>query len=189
MIWQIPENEEKERWLQLKAELSMKYSGELELVLPKECDERCFRWFQILEEEDFRFDLRYSRQEIIERLNNPEVLFFFVVSHEIPEILVLGYRLPDFEPPTFYLDTIAIRQRGRGIGDIVLQFVINRARDRTYQAIVLDTEEKDEKGIPLRHFYEEHGFEAITRTEQGDLTMRLDLDNSRVIHENSRDHE
>lgn len=181
MLWQIPENEEKGRWFQLRKELSVKYAAELELIIPKDCDEQCFRWFQILEEEDFRFDLRYTRQEIIDRLNNPELLFFFILSLEIPEILVLGYRLPDYESPTFYLDTIAVRQRGQGIGDLVMQFIINRARDRTYQAILLDTEEKDEKGIQLRHFYEEHGFKVITKSEQGDLTMGLDLNITKTL--------
>jgi len=175
MTWQIPEDEEKAGWLLLKSKLFSKISDEITLVLPKGCDEQCFRWFQILEEDDFRFDLRYTREEIIERINYPEVLFFFILRDKIPEILVLGYKLPDSETPLFYLDTLAVRQRGRGIGDIVMQFLIQRARSKQYHAIILDTEEKDEKGIPLQRFYEEHGFKTIARTESGDLTMRLDL--------------
>jgi ribosomal protein S18 acetylase RimI-like enzyme len=185
MTWEIPEAEETENWSLLETELIRKYGGELKLVLPKSCDEQCFRWFHILEEEDFRFELRYTREEIAERLNYPEVLFFFIIKEEIPEILVLGYNSPDYESRVFYLDTVAVRQRGRGIGDIVMRFLIHRALNKGYKAIILDTEEKDEKGIPLQHFYEEHGFEAITRTERGDLTMRLDLSSSNELLANT----
>lgn len=177
MTWEIPSDEgEADGWLQLRTELSKVYDGEIHIVWPKGCDAQCFRWFQILEEEDFRFELRYTRDEIIQRQSFPDVLFFFVIKDEIPEILVLGYRLTDSERSTFYLDTLAVRQRGRGIGHIIMKFLIKRAREKKYQVIILDTEEKDEKNIPLQHFYEVHGFETIARTEWGDLTMRLDLD-------------
>ncbi|MFX1562670.1 MAG: GNAT family N-acetyltransferase [Promethearchaeota archaeon] len=179
MTWEIPEEEgEVDGWMQLRTELSRVYNGEINIVWPKGCDDQCFHWFQILEEEDFRFELRYTRDEIIQRQSFPDVLFFFVMKDEIPEILVLGYRLTDSEIPTFYLDTLAVRQRGRGIGHIIMEFLIKRARKMNYEAIILDTEEKDEKNIPLQHFYQVHGFETIARTERGDLTMKLDLNKS-----------
>ena len=187
MSWQIPENEKKEGWIQLKKELSVKYSGDIELVFPKGCDDQCFRWFEILEEEDFRYELRYTRAEVLERLNHPGVLFFFIICKEIPEILVLGYEQPSYEPSTFCLDTIAIRQRGRGIGDIVMRFLIDWARGKQYQAMILDTEEKDEKGIPLQHFYEEHGFETIARTKDSDITMKLVLNRTEELLDESRE--
>lgn len=176
MTWDVPEDEENtEIWLQLKDELSRMYEGEIRLVRPKKCNDLCFQWFHILEEEDFRYELRYTQDEITQRLTYPDVLFFFVLREETPEILVLGYKLHDYEKPTFYLDTLAVRQRGRGIGHVVIRFLINRARNKKYQAILLDTEEKDEKGIPLQRFYEKHGFETVSRTETGDLIMKLTL--------------
>ncbi len=176
MSWDIPENEQNtEIWSRLKDELSRMYEGEIQLVRPKECNERCFQWFHILEEEDFRYELRYTQDEITQRLTYPDVLFFFILRGDTPEILVLGYRLHDCEKPTFYLDTLAVRQRGRGIGHVVMSFVINRARSKQYHAILLDTEEKDEKGIPLQRFYQKHGFETVSHTESGDLIMKLTL--------------
>jgi len=175
MTWEAASEEEKtESWLQFKTEL-FKIYGETQIVWPKGCDETCFRWFQILEEEDFRFELRYTREEIIERLSHQDVLFFFVLKGEMPEILVLGYKLCDSDLPIFYLDTIAVRQRGRGIGHIVMEFIIKRTQKREYHAIVLDTEETDEKNIPLQRFYAEHGFKITARSDSGDITMRLDL--------------
>jgi predicted GNAT family N-acyltransferase len=35
----------------------------------------------------------------------------------------------------------------------------------------LDTELRDEKGIPLQHFYAKHGFETVSNSEN-DVTMK-----------------
>ncbi|MFW9830897.1 MAG: GNAT family N-acetyltransferase [Candidatus Thorarchaeota archaeon] len=178
MNWKIPEDEGPAYWLQLKIELVRFLGDQIQLICPTVCDDQCFSWFHSLEEEDFRFELQYTREEITERLEYPEVLFFFIINNEVPEILVLGYKMRDYEPLTFYLDTLAVRQRGRGIGHVVMRFIVKRAQNKRYQAIILDTEEKNEKGIPLQYFYQVHGFETIARTNTGDLKMLLDLTTS-----------
>jgi GNAT superfamily N-acetyltransferase len=88
-----------------------------------------------------------------------------------PQILLFGYAIPEGQAKSFYLDTFAVKRRGEGIGDIVMEFLIRWAKTKQYQAIVLDTELRDEKGFPLQHFYAEHGFEIVS-TSENDVTMK-----------------
>lgn len=165
-------------WAELMGKLSPLYDGSLQLIFPDEWNEKYYSWFHEIEREDFRLELRYAYEEIARLLTHPNPLFFFVTRNGEPEILVLGYSLKKEQEKTFYLDTFAVRQKGRRIGQIILGFLIEWARNMEYHAFLLDTEEEDEKGIPLRRFYEKNGFRVVARTQTGNLTMRLSLQRS-----------
>jgi len=70
---------------------------------------------------------------------------------------------------------LAVRRRGKGIGHIVIDFLIRWARTKQYQTIILDTELTDEKGIPLQQFYVKHGFKIVARSDTGNVTMKCVL--------------
>ncbi len=159
-------------WRQLLLELAKMYEGTLDIVFPKEWNTRWFSWFRIIEKEDFRRELRYSFDEITKILGNPDLVFWFVTNDDDPQILFLGYSLPSEPVKSFYFDTLAVRRRGKGIGHIVIDFLIRWVRTKQYDAIILDTESSDEKGIPLQQFYEKHGFTIISKSETGDITMK-----------------
>ena len=159
-------------WRQLLFELAEMFEGALDIIFPEEWNEQYFSWFHIIEEEDFRWELRYSFKEIAKILENPDLVFWFVTMESEPQILLLGYSIP-YEPvKSFYLDTLAVRRRGKGIGHIVMDFLIRWARTKKYQTMILDTELIDEKGIPLQKFYAKHGFKIIARSETGNITMK-----------------
>ena len=162
-------------WRQLLIELAKMFEGALDIIFPKEWNEQYFSWFHIIEEEDFRWELRYSFQEIAKILENPNLVFLFVTMSGEPQILLLGYSIPHEPVKSFYLDTLAVRRRGKGIGHIVMDFLICWARTKQYQTIVLDTELTDEKGIHLQQFYEKHGFKSVSRSETGNITMKCVL--------------
>lgn len=162
-------------WPQLVAELSRHYEGTLKVVLPTELNERTYSWFRTIEEYNFRSELRYSFDEMKPVLAKPDLLFLFVFKDELPEIVVLGYTNPSEAERVFRLDTFAINKRGKGIGHIVINFLIKWARAKQYTAIELDTEETDEKGIRLQRFYEKHKFVVVARDAKGDITMRCPL--------------
>jgi GNAT superfamily N-acetyltransferase len=161
-------------WRQLLVKLAKKLNGELDIVFPTELNRHSFSLFHGMEESGFRRELQYSFKELTKHLEKPELVFWFITADGKPQILLFGYTMPDTETKTFYLDTFAVRRRGEGIGDIVMEFLIRWAKTKQYQAIVLDTELMDEKGFPLQHFYAEHGFETIVATENN-ITMKRTL--------------
>ena len=163
------------QWRKLLFELAKMFEGTLDIIFPMEWNEQYFSWFHIIEEEDFRWELRYSFQEIAKILENPDLVFWFVTMDCEPQILLLGYSIPHEPVKSFYLDTLAVRRRGKGIGHIVIDFLIRWARTKQYQTIVLDTELTDEKGIPLQQLYAKHGFRIIAQSETGNITMKCVL--------------
>lgn len=159
-------------WRQLLRELAKTFKGELEIVFPTEWNRHYFSWFHSMEEAGFRRELRYSFEEVTKSLENPELLFWFIIMDCEPQILLFGYSIPDEQAKSFYLDTFAVRRRGEGIGNIVMEFLIRWAQTKQFQAIVLDTELRDEKGIPLQQFYAKHGFETVSISKKGDVIMK-----------------
>ena len=162
-------------WRQLPDELASLYEGRLEIVFPTELNKHYFSWFHSMEEAGFRRELQYSFEELTKNLENPELVFWFITADGEPQILLLGYSIPDKEAKSFYLDTFAVKRRGEGIGNIVIEFLIRWAQTKQFQAIVLDTELRDEKGIPLQQFYAKHGFETASISEKGDVIMKRRL--------------
>jgi GNAT superfamily N-acetyltransferase len=158
-------------WRQLLRELAAIFKGEVEIVFPTEWNRHYFSLFHGMEEAGFRQALQYSFEELTKNLEKPELVFWFITVDGEPQILLFGYAIPDEKAKSFYLDTFAVRRRGEGIGDIVMEFLIRWAKTKQYQAIVLDTELRDEKGIPLQQFYAKHGFETVS-TSENDVTMK-----------------
>ena len=162
-------------WQQLLDELANLYDGELEIVFPTEWNKHYFSWFHSMEETGFRQELQYSFEELTKILENPDLIFWFIIVDGEPHILLLGYSIPDEPTKSYYIDTFAVKQRGDGIGNIVIDFLIRWAKTKQFQAIVLDTELMNEKGIPLHKFYAKHGFETVSSSDKGNVIMKLIL--------------
>lgn len=162
-------------WQQLLDELSGMYEGRLELVFPSEWNSHYFAMFHGMEKSGFRRELHYSFEELQKNLENPELMFWFVTENKKPAILVLGYSTMHEQNSSFYLDTFAVKPRGKGIGNVVMLFLIQWAKTKHYHSIVLDTEINDEKGFPLQQFYTKLGFETVSISEKGDIVMKRKL--------------
>jgi GNAT superfamily N-acetyltransferase len=160
-------------WWQILDELANLYEGELDIVFPTEWNKHYFSWFHSMEEAGFRRELQYSFEELTKNLENPELVFWFITVDGEPQILLFGYSIQDEKAKSFYLDTFAVRRRGEGIGNSVMEFLIRWAKTKQFQAIVLDTELKDEKGIPLQQFYTKHGFETVSISEKDVIMKRM----------------
>jgi GNAT superfamily N-acetyltransferase len=160
-------------WRQILDELTNLYEGELDIIFPTEWNKYYFSWFHSMEEAGFRRELQYSFEELTKILENPELVFWFITVDGEPQILLFGYSIQDEKAKSFYLDTFAVRRRGEGIGDIVMEFLIRWTQTKQFQAIVLDTELKDEKGIPLQQFYAKHGFETVSISEKDVIMKRM----------------
>jgi ribosomal protein S18 acetylase RimI-like enzyme len=162
-------------WRQILEELASMYKGRLEIVFPSELNKHYFEWFHSIEDLGFRRELQYSFEDLMKTLEKPELLFWFITLDDEPQILVFGYSIPDEQRKSFYLDTFAVKPRGKGIGNIVIDFLIRWAQTKQYHSIVLDTEYRDEKGIPLQQFYAHHGFEIVSSSGKGDVIMKRRL--------------
>lgn len=147
-----------------------------ELVFPEDWSVQYLEWFREIERSSFRDSLTYSEEEILERLVKDDVLLMFVTVNNHPEGLLLGHTLRGVTNEIFYLDTVAVKQKGRGIGPIIISVLIKWAKKMGYLKMQLDTELEDEKGIRLTAFYENLGFTIIDRDDEtGNITMQLDL--------------
>jgi GNAT superfamily N-acetyltransferase len=162
-------------WQVLVDELAVIFDGDLELVFPAEWNKHYFEWFHSVEKTSFRQELHYSFEELTKALQNPELVFWFFIVDGQPQILLFGYSTLEEQKKTFYLDTLAVKRRGEGIGNIVMKLLIRWAKTKKFHSIVLDTEVKNENGFPLQQFYAQHGFKTVSISEKGDVIMKYIL--------------
>jgi GNAT superfamily N-acetyltransferase len=161
-------------WGEIRSQLIPILGSAVELVFPELWTEHFLSWYREIEQSSFRPSLTYSEEEIMERLAEEDVLMMFIAVGGRPEGLLLGYTLDGVSIETFYLDTIAVKQKRRGIGRIILTVLIKWAKKMGYRRIQLDTEFEDEKGTLLSSFYEHFGFKVIDVDDEIDnVTMQL----------------
>jgi len=162
-------------WKQLISDISNVLHKKVQIIFPDNWNEFYYLWFQDVEKNAFREDLRYNFSDVNDRLRNLNVLFFFIIVDQKPEALFLGYSPQGAENQTYYIDTIAVKHQGQGIGRFMLKSVIEWAKRVNFKTIMLDTEEIDEKKILLQKFYKGFGFRVVKKDQNENLTMVLNL--------------
>jgi len=162
-------------WITLIQKLEKKLNALTKLIFPEIWNNEYYMWFHDIEVTAFRESLRYLYEEIEKKLLNPNILFLYILVNNEPEALILGYLLVNEPKKTFFLDTLAVKSQGKGIGSLILKYVIKWLKKENYKLICLDTEEFDEKEIFLRKFYEKFGFVLKERDSKGNLSMELTL--------------
>lgn len=111
----------------------------------------------------------------MDRLHNDDLVLMFVMAGRQVEGVLLGYSFEASERRVFYLDTIAVRRRGLGLGTRLLCSLIEWSMMSGFESLLLDTEDADENGFRLADFYGRFGFTRVSEDEHGDITMELDL--------------
>jgi len=164
-----------EVWEKLRLQLIPFFGSGLQVFIPESWSDLYENWFKEIEAGSFRESLRYNTEEIKTRLTGKNVLILFMVVNERPEVVILGYSAKRERGDIFYLDTFAVRTKGKGIGRIVLSSIIQWAKLNGYYAIELDTEAENEEGVPLQRFYERFGFVVQCIEDDGNITMSLSL--------------
>ena len=160
-------------WDELVTNLTQLLHADVRLVFPEIWNTNYYLWFQEIEKVAFRGELRYSFKEVEEKISVEGVFFLFILINNIPEAFILGNASQIDTKKVFFLDTIAVKNQGRGIGKIMLQFLIDWVKKENYRGIFLYTEDVDEKNIPLRDFYERFEFVLTNREIDGNLSMIL----------------
>lgn len=82
-----------------------------------------------------------------------------------------GYGFVDEETPELAIAVVPNR-RGRGIGEALLEALVERARADGYSALSLSVERENPV---LVSFYEQHGFSVLGNGDEHSLTMRREL--------------
>jgi len=147
--------------------------NQLILDITNNFNEKFYLWFQEIEINAFREELRYSYFEVNERLRNSNIIFLFILVNLYPEALFLGYLPRGGDNQTYYFDTLAVKHQGQGIGRFIFNTVIEWAKRENFKTIMLDTEEINEKKILLQKFYESFGFRVVNKDQNENLTMVL----------------
>ena len=171
----MPSSSSQDVWETMRAQLIPFFGDELQVVVPDSWSEEYERWFKDIEIHSFRESLRYNTEELQTRMNKNQVLLLFILVGERPEGMILGYPVERNQGAAFYLDTFAVKTRGKGIGGVMLSSIIQWAKLNEFTTIELDTEDKNEAGIPLQRFYENMGFVVQRIEDDGNITMSLTL--------------
>ena len=162
-------------WAGLREELGKIAQMPVTLLFPEAWSEELATWFRDIEVEAFRPELRYGPEDIQERLEQSGLLLLFILFNGKPEAIALGYHLEDAEVETFYIDTVAVKHRGRGTGRALFAWLAKWAKKMGYGRLALDTELENESGFPLRDFYVRLGFREVHADETGNISMVYDL--------------
>jgi ribosomal protein S18 acetylase RimI-like enzyme len=161
-------------WDEICAAMQIRLGKPLHIVYPGR-SHPYYQWFVEIESGAFRPELRYSQEELEKRLENNNLLFLFLTSDEEREGVVLAYDDPDSPDDTLYLDTIAVKKTRQGLGRVLMDALVRYARIKEYRAIRLDTETVNERGHELVKFYQSLGFSETDATEDGNISMMLNL--------------
>ena len=147
-------------WNKISTEINKKFDLNTRMVIPDDLTHEILTWFHEIENIAFREELRYSDAEIRDRWNNENKLFLFLVDETGPLAVHIGYVL-EHDSDTYYIDTLATKIEGKGIGSIMMKYIKEYAKEEGYTELELNTEEINERGGTLQRFYEKHGFQTV----------------------------
>lgn len=120
-------------------------------------DDKLIQKITEIDHEKFRSELWYSREELLEKSNKKDFICLIVHINGEPAAFLYGYD-DEFDPHWFFLDEIATRMEGKGIGKVLIVLLLVYCFELNYTIVTLYTEDQDEKGRRLREFYEHIGF-------------------------------
>ena len=86
--------------------------------------------------------------------------------------LILGYRYQD-DPNFFFLDTIVVTKKKKGIGSILLDVLSQWSKFKNLKGIILFTEEFNHKNENLIQFYLKNGFQILTKETDNIIMQKL----------------
>lgn len=129
-----------------------------------------FNEFSIIENFNFQKDLRYTKNELIEKISNPLSIFVDIRNNNKIVGIILGYEDKN-DSNFFFLDTLIVTLQKRGIGTLLLDCLTLWIKYRKLKGIILYTEEFNYKRENLINFYLKNGFQKIDEIE-GNITMR-----------------
>ena len=161
-------------WNSIATDVNEKFKTHIRVVIPDELTDEVLKWYHQIDQTAFRDELQYSDDELRERWEKPNKQFIFLVDETGPLAVHLGYDL-EKDSDTYYIDTLATKLEGKGIGSILANHIKEYAKEEEYTDLQLDTEAVNERGVPLKHFYEKNGFIQTESSPDGNITMKYKI--------------
>lgn len=120
-------------------------------------DETSIRKLTEIDHEKFRADLWYSSEDLLEKSLKKDFICLIIHANNEPVAFLYGYD-DEFDPLWFFLDEIATKIEGQGIGKVLIVLLLVYCFELDYNFVTLYTEDQDETGRHLKDFYEHLGF-------------------------------
>jgi len=137
--------------------LSVKLGENVSIVVRHFLTESIISRLVEIDHEKFRSELWYNSKELIDKTRKKDYVCLLLYVSSKPTAFLYGYG-DENNPNWFFLDEIATKVEGKGIGKTLIRLVQAYCYELGYHQIVLYTEDQDEKGRMLRQFYQSLGF-------------------------------
>ncbi|MGQ9679881.1 MAG: hypothetical protein ACUVV4_03840 [Candidatus Bathyarchaeia archaeon] len=147
----------------------------LTIKIKNHVDEAALSAIRKIESSAFREELRYTREEILDKSLNDGFVLILIYDVSKPLAFLFGYSDPS-SSSTFYLDTVATIMERKGLGSCLVNLILLHCYESGYTFITLRTEEQDEKGRRLRLFYEKFGFRVCPCDPREGIAMIHEID-------------
>lgn len=174
--------------------LSEKLSQKVTVSFRTYIDETLIRKLTEIDHEKFRSELWYSNDELLEKSLKKDFICLVAHINDEPTAFLYGYD-DEFDPHWFFLDEIATRIEGKGIGKVLIVLLLVYCFELNYTFVTLYTEDQDEKGRRLREFYEHLGFTYMSTDPELGVIMKYQINEqeltklyNRVMHSDGGPH-
>lgn len=164
--------------LEAEEKLSRSLGGSCIITVHADLDKETMKIVQSIDNEKFREELRYSREELEERAISRG--FFCVVAHLNGKPIGFDFGYPNGEDGVFFSDDTATLIEGKGVGSVLFALELLHSYHEGYAATKLSTEEVDEVGRPLAQIWGRMGFKVLGKEPDGNIEMKLTLNSCSV---------
>jgi RimJ/RimL family protein N-acetyltransferase len=154
--------------------LSKKLGESITIHFQTYLDDKLIEKITEIDHEKFRTELWYSKDELLEKSHKKDFICLIVHLNGEPVAFLYGYD-DEFDPHWFFLDEIATRFEGKGIGKVMIVLLLVYCFELNYTYVTLYTEDQDEKGRRLREFYENLGFTYMGTDPQVGVIMKYEI--------------
>jgi GNAT superfamily N-acetyltransferase len=135
---------------------------------------------ETIDHEKFREELWITNEELEAKTRRKGFIAFLIYFENQPIAFLYGYQNPE-NTSGFYLDEVATRIEGKGVGKILIVLSLIYCVEAGYTHITLYTENSDEKGRRLKEFYEHIGFQLIENENEYGILMRYDINKEKLL--------
>jgi len=173
---EVPEFEK--ALLEAEEKLSISLEGICEITVHRDLDEKTMEMVRSIDNEKFREELRYSREELDERSISKG--FFCIIAHLDGNPVGFDFGYQNEDENIFFSDDTATLIEGKGVGSVLFALEIIHSFHEGYKETKLSTEEMDDQGRPLMHIWGRMGFRVVAKESDGNIEMRLKL-NPKIV--------
>jgi ribosomal protein S18 acetylase RimI-like enzyme len=143
-------------------------------------DETLMSKLEAIDHEKFRQELWYTHEEFVQKTQQRDFVCLILSVNGEPSAFLYGYDYAE-DPKGFFLDEVATKIEGKGVGKILVALLMVYCFELGYESITLYTEESDEIGRRLREFYEHIGFDNKYSDPEKGLVMNYRIEETKLL--------